>query len=929
MRSGLRFPIATLLLSLIASNAFAVDPTPEELAKAIQEKRSSVNELAIIQAVAKKLKRRVWLYGPMAGSFAHYVAEDLRQTKESGKSQADYAPVSIFRSTQQFDIVVDGTYEQITKFESALREAMAKIRLLPWNTTYSTPFHVTGLTAENFPGEGTVQNNPSLKRKAGNTYSTAMIEITNKSGESIFADPLEPNKDLPSFIDEAAKKQIHFYPASGNITSEYVAVNSYLTVLETLRQTYRDGLSISGADGEAMQKVIDALPIPNAYSETIVNLTRAIVLEAKDREAALRIVQNTGVLHKAKLLYRGGNANSNPLDFGFTMKPRTVGEGFSKTLREYCKDWNINPSELVLVYDAQDLATYEALTRGAHGIPNPIFSTETGTNFFPKRNAHWVRVARRSTVLAADGGFPVVYTPNLDARLNADFSSVETKTDWDNNTFVGVENSAMLKADGRVHPFLFMQILLRYNLRPRMAGVERFHMDRWIMLNLMTSANFLPGETLTEAQSKVIAKLIGEAGPSGLKLLMLRYGGYEQVRNNPTIAQAVESTILKEKLLPGTDAMLSWFDPSKYKLSNELISWIRQGLLSDSKFEKPLYFNVGDLVYGASYFDTIVGFDSLVEGYELYKKMGLPMDLVNAQFWVDQLADSMDSMNSGKAKAQKEIFRIAEDSGYFKLIPKKTILSGSWWVHHYFGEDYSKLLDLIKKHRPELLQEVIAQLGDNGNSQHALAEYLGRQKPSTVDQKVLKQLFTSHHEIQAYAVVALSKLRGAKDRLDAVNLIVDALHSKAMNYYSSEILPGILINGYFNTPESWGDLELLRRAISTSSGFINHMSLIPLLQLDRKGVLSGFLLTILNEGRSNLHWAVAYSWSKHLLKAANSEILLKLSRTDDGRRGLDSYVKDWRTILKQRRLLQARAKTVEDGKQRKRVEAKKDQKRLK
>ncbi|MEK7355273.1 MAG: hypothetical protein AAB250_02410, partial [Bdellovibrionota bacterium] len=100
-----------------AKPAHKIDPA--KLAKEIASRVDRVAEFKWIHEQAAQDGIRVWLFGGTAAAFAHYVSWDLK--REAGdesfqKSRFDYDYTNIFRSTQDLDIVVDGTPEQVSAF---------------------------------------------------------------------------------------------------------------------------------------------------------------------------------------------------------------------------------------------------------------------------------------------------------------------------------------------------------------------------------------------------------------------------------------------------------------------------------------------------------------------------------------------------------------------------------------------------------------------------------------------------------------------------------------------------------------------------------------------------------------------------------------------------------------------------------------------
>ncbi|RYY32059.1 hypothetical protein EON62_05870, partial [archaeon] len=73
--------------------------------------------------MAQKMGVRVWMFGGTAASYLHYAKWDLARQKGLLHLQAetfDYDFTSIFRSTQDADIVIDGTPNQLRQLQQTL-----------------------------------------------------------------------------------------------------------------------------------------------------------------------------------------------------------------------------------------------------------------------------------------------------------------------------------------------------------------------------------------------------------------------------------------------------------------------------------------------------------------------------------------------------------------------------------------------------------------------------------------------------------------------------------------------------------------------------------------------------------------------------------------------------------------------------------------
>jgi hypothetical protein len=93
------------------------------LSEALRAHIPDVEEFKFVQELATQMGVRAWLFGGTAAGYAHYTKWDLqRQHGDTSfrTERFDYDYTNIYRSTQDADIVIDGTPEQAHALEMAL-----------------------------------------------------------------------------------------------------------------------------------------------------------------------------------------------------------------------------------------------------------------------------------------------------------------------------------------------------------------------------------------------------------------------------------------------------------------------------------------------------------------------------------------------------------------------------------------------------------------------------------------------------------------------------------------------------------------------------------------------------------------------------------------------------------------------------------------
>ena len=191
----------------------AQTPNATALGAAIASNRSKVEEFRIIQDAAKELGLRVWLFGGTAAGYAHYVKANLNHP------DADYEFSRIYRSTQDADLVVDGTVQDAERLEARIKEKMSylqglkdsfEVRLL------RKPRILNGVERE------PLLNDANFSNQNSDSHSLGLIELT-ESEEPVVRDLKQWDKKptVPTFLKDAADGKITFYRNPKHTTTRF------------------------------------------------------------------------------------------------------------------------------------------------------------------------------------------------------------------------------------------------------------------------------------------------------------------------------------------------------------------------------------------------------------------------------------------------------------------------------------------------------------------------------------------------------------------------------------------------------------------------------------------------------------------------------------------------------------------------------------
>ena len=103
------------------------------LREKIAERREKVAEFVLIREAAQELGIRVWLFGGTASGFGHYVEWDLLRKAGDTRyipSCFDYDFTNIYRSTQDADLVIDGSVEDAERLENLISQKIPHLEAL-------------------------------------------------------------------------------------------------------------------------------------------------------------------------------------------------------------------------------------------------------------------------------------------------------------------------------------------------------------------------------------------------------------------------------------------------------------------------------------------------------------------------------------------------------------------------------------------------------------------------------------------------------------------------------------------------------------------------------------------------------------------------------------------------------------------------------
>ncbi len=475
----------------------------DELKYEISDHLKRVDEFKFIEQEAKKLGVRAWLFGGTAAGYAHYVKWDLLREKGDPRFQPDrfdYDYTNIYRSTQDLDIVIDGSPQQAETLQNALTQKYPHLQ------GKKTAWEVR-LLAQNMGDKLAILNNPDFMNQHTDSNSTGMIEITKpKDGELAVRDVRDWNSNQPHFLKDIHEGALHYYFSPTHDTTKFAKEGRnppILSVIRYLTKAFQYELSLRPEDIAQIKKIIqefDPKQSPqNAYvTHWIEKNAQKLIQNAVNIEYAWDTLEEMGLRKKLEAL-RGNTQELNSLAWWMNKAPlRTyaMGTGSGKTAKELGLD--------ILAHETTSFLAYESITRAHTGDPNVLISRQgTAGETASFGDGFYARTGRKG---ARGTGLTIRFHLNPNAREGTDFVRAP------DHDYIVVKNKSALKVipeSLNIGPIEYFQMLARGNTG---LGEE----DRGIAEKLKRRIESKL-TALSEAQKVELVKIVNERIQSSQK----------------------------------------------------------------------------------------------------------------------------------------------------------------------------------------------------------------------------------------------------------------------------------------------------------------------------------------------------------------------------------------------------------------------------
>ncbi len=434
-------------------------PTESNLKVALADRLQRVEEFKFIEAEAAKLGVRAWLFGGTAAGYAHYVKWDLQRENGDQRFQPDrfdYDYTNIYRSTQDLDIVIDGTAEQAQSLQNVLAEKFPHLQ------GSKSAWEVRLLT-QDMADKLAILNNPDFMNQHTDSNSTGLVEITKpKQGEAIIRDVRSWNSKEPFFLKDVYEGKLHYYFSPLHETTRFAKEGRNPPILSAIRyltKAFQYELNLRSEDLAQIKKVIDEFdPKRDTQNPYVANWIekngKKLIQNAVNIEYAWDTLEKLGLRSKLAAI-QNGTRGVESLAWWMNKEPlrsKILGEGTGKTARELGLD--------VVAHETSNFLAYESITRAHTGDPNVLISRsgtisgETATY----GDGFYTKIGREG---ARGTGLTIRFHLNPNAREGSDFVLVPS-TD-----FVVVQNKSALKVipeSLNIGPVEYFQMLLSDDL---------------------------------------------------------------------------------------------------------------------------------------------------------------------------------------------------------------------------------------------------------------------------------------------------------------------------------------------------------------------------------------------------------------------------------------------------------------------------------
>ena len=197
---------------LTLSSPFCAEINPLEFQNQVQKMVKKFPELSYIQKTAARHGLKVYLFGGSASSFAHYVKENMLfeqgsddyYTSHFQESGGERDITTVFRPTQDVDLVVDGNLENVAAFEQEILNHLPNIR------GDSKSWEIRSLREDYRDKIALLQSFDFLNQHT-DSHSIGLVALSDVESGKVVRDLREWDNPNPSFLQDILENKLHYY----------------------------------------------------------------------------------------------------------------------------------------------------------------------------------------------------------------------------------------------------------------------------------------------------------------------------------------------------------------------------------------------------------------------------------------------------------------------------------------------------------------------------------------------------------------------------------------------------------------------------------------------------------------------------------------------------------------------------------------------
>ena len=378
-------------------------------------------EFQSVREVAQELDVRVWLFGGTASSFVHYAKAVLLNQKGLKELQSDrlnWDFTDIFRSTQDLDIVVDGSREKINQLQQVLLEKY------PFFLGSKTGWEVRSLkdpsgTPGKFDYKEALLDDINFTHQNTDSHSLAMVEVT-QSKDPVIRDLKHWDLPYSQFLPDAIKGEITYYRNPRHFETGRARRGEnpeIVSVVRILIKAFQYDLKISQEAREQIQEIIhkfDPSSLTDVAARQFEKIVKKLVMHAVNIEYALKELDALNL--RKKLIDMGDKDKYNSSSWWVNkeaLKSFEVGRKNGATAKELEID--------IVAHETNDFLSYESITRAHSGQPNVLISRNgfSGETVSRSGDGFYTQMGREG---ARGTGLTIRFKVNPEAREGTDFT---------------------------------------------------------------------------------------------------------------------------------------------------------------------------------------------------------------------------------------------------------------------------------------------------------------------------------------------------------------------------------------------------------------------------------------------------------------------------------------------------------------------------